>query len=70
MIVPDALGALRDSKTLLYKALPDYVRPIGVAPAGHERVASSAIDRLTQDPQYRPQNLMDHLARGGETAQV
>ncbi len=70
MIAADPLGALRDSKTLLYKVLPDYVRPIGVAKAGREQAASSAIERLTQDPDYRPQNLMDYLARGGETAQV
>jgi uncharacterized protein (DUF2235 family) len=70
MIAADPLGALRDSKTLLYKVLPDYVRPIGVAKAGREQAASSAIERLTQDPDYRPQNLMDYLARGGETARV
>ena len=70
IITPDPLDAMRDSKTLLYKAFPDYNRPIGVTKAGNERVASSATDRLTKNPDYKPQNLLEYLARGGKTAQV
>ncbi len=69
-IRPNAAGDLRDSKTLAYRFMPDYVRPMGVSPAGNETAHSSAIARMkeTIEPPYKPPNLRDFLERGGKVA--
>jgi uncharacterized protein (DUF2235 family) len=66
-IHPDPLGAIRDSKTGLYAALPDYLRPIGEQPGGHEAVHPSVYGRCRKEKRYRPKNLVEVLARTGQS---
>jgi uncharacterized protein (DUF2235 family) len=56
-IVPDALGRLHASRTGLYRLLRRYRRPITPDHLTCESVASSAIGRFDQVPDYRPSAL-------------
>jgi uncharacterized protein (DUF2235 family) len=58
-IHPNVLGVLRDSRTVLYRLIPPYVRPVGSSgtPPTSEVVDPSPYERLRLDPTYRPENL-------------
>jgi uncharacterized protein (DUF2235 family) len=67
---PNPAGEMRDSKTLAYEFMPDYVRPMGVSQDGNEFVHSSAVTRMKEpiQPAYEPPNLTDYLKRSGKVA--
>ena len=71
-IKPNTLGVLRNSKTDLYRLMPDFIRPIGRGTNSHESVADSAVKRQKQakDPAYDPGNLRQYLAAGGKVTPV
>lgn len=59
---PNPLGELRNSMTLGYRLLGEYLRPIGDGQA--QSVDASALERRARDePPYRPRNLERYLAR-------
>jgi uncharacterized protein (DUF2235 family) len=64
---PNPLGELRDSRTGLYKRIPDEERPIGHGYNANEAVHRSAVTRLEQarDPAYEPPNLTNYLRQDG-----
>ena len=47
-----------------YKLIPRYYRPIGKTNNGNESVHDSVIERLLNDPRYRPKNLKDYFPKG------
>jgi uncharacterized protein (DUF2235 family) len=59
---PDPLGTLHDSRTGLYRWLPAAHRRIGQSAAGQESVASTALERVSADSSYDPENLREALA--------
>jgi len=66
-IHPDVRGVLRDSKTGIYRLIPDYLRPIGEVRTGAEAVHRSVVERmeLRLRPAYRPLSLDKYLKAGG-----
>ena len=64
---PDAMGVLRDSRTGVYRIMPECVRTI--TPSGQgprfERVAPSVYERAARDPQYSPGNLPPRAGSAG-----
>lgn len=60
---PDAQepGQLND-RTGFYRLLPPTHRVMGFSFNGHESVSSSAVARLSTDPDYRPANLEEYLS--------
>lgn len=59
---PDARGPMHESRTRFYRLLPPFVRHIGEQDPAHEYAASSAVERMHQDPEYAPPNLRSFLA--------
>jgi uncharacterized protein (DUF2235 family) len=57
----DLMGELHDSRTLFYKLLPPFVRPIGAKDPNHESAASSATERHKTDSTYSPLGLVAYL---------
>ena len=66
-IYPNVSGDLRDSKTGIYRLIPDYLRPIGAVGTGEEAVHRSAVERMERRarPAYSPPNLTKYLKAGG-----
>ena len=59
-------STLNDSMTMMYKVMGPYVRPIGQQLADGEAIHQSVLDRINLPVcQYDPQNLREHLGRGG-----
>lgn len=54
-------GMLHDSRTVLYKLIKPYDRPIGAQDPKHEYVASTATERRRQDTTYAPPELIKYL---------
>ncbi len=56
---PDVMGRLRNSRTGIYRILPESIRAIAPTEQGprFERVDPSVAERIAQDPDYRPVNL-------------
>jgi uncharacterized protein (DUF2235 family) len=59
---PNPDGTLHNSRTGVYRLLPEYVRPIGETSPATEYASSTAIERMTSDPGYDPVNLDAYLA--------
>ena len=59
---PNPYGTLQNSRTGLFRFLPATIRPIGETSPDTEFAASTAIDRRSNDPGYRPVNLDTYLA--------
>ncbi len=60
------LGALRDSRTGIYRFLPRHIRRVCAPPEGkltYESVHPAVIERIASDPAYRPGNLPADLLR-------
>lgn len=64
-IRPDANGVVRNSKKGIYRLIPDFHRVIGALQSAREDVRSEAIERFKRDPEYKPFNLQQYLARFG-----
>ncbi len=61
---PDPFDVLRNSKSGIYRLLPDAVRPIGDARNANEAVHASAMTRMEQarpSHRYQPANLITYL---------
>jgi uncharacterized protein (DUF2235 family) len=67
---PDPMGKLHDSLNGLYRRLGPVDRPIGKVDPASEYVASTAVDRYTADPSYRPPQLTRYLEDRGQTMPV
>lgn len=57
----DPLGQLHESRKGLYRAIPPFVRRLGVTAEAHEAVASSAVERHKQVRTYAPSGLIAYL---------
>jgi uncharacterized protein (DUF2235 family) len=66
-LAPDALGTIGDSRKGFYLMLSRYRRPLV---ADRSAAASSAVERRSGIPDYRPANLGDYLAAGGTVTTV
>jgi hypothetical protein len=66
-IAPNALGAMHDSRKGFYRVLPGYRRPLA---ADRSAVASSAVRRRSEMPDYQPTNLSEYLSAGGAITTV
>ncbi len=58
-ITPNAMGAMRDSRTGIYRLMRPFVRRIvgaGTAPT-HDKIHPSVTERMLRDPTYQPQNV-------------
>ena len=66
-IYPNVSGVLRDSKTGMYRLIPEYLRPIGAVKEGSEAAHRSAVERMERrgKPVYKPRNLVRYLDAGG-----
>ena len=66
-IYPNVSGVLRDSKTGMYRLIPEYLRPIGAVKEGSEAAHQSAVERMERrgKPVYKPRNLVRYLDAGG-----
>lgn len=62
-VTPDPLGPVNETMTWAYRLLGRYVRGIGTTDPTAEAVADSVVTREGADPGYRPENLVDYLAR-------
>ncbi|MGV9820436.1 DUF2235 domain-containing protein [Nocardia xishanensis] len=58
---PDPLGRLHESRKGVYRAIPPFVRRLGVTDGAHENVASSAVERHRQVQAYAPPGLVAYL---------
>jgi uncharacterized protein (DUF2235 family) len=58
---PDPMGELHESRTMLYKRLPPFVRAIGAKDPTHESAASGAVERHKADSAYSPPGLIAYL---------
>jgi uncharacterized protein (DUF2235 family) len=66
-VAPDALGPIHSSRKGFYLLLARYSRPLS---ADRGAVASSAVRRRHEKPDYAPPNLDDYLATEGPLASV
>jgi uncharacterized protein (DUF2235 family) len=64
------MGKLHESRTMLYKLLPPFVRAIGAKDVAHESVASSAVKRHKTDSAYSPPGLAAYLNKPYRETQV
>lgn len=58
---PDPLGQLHESRKGLFRAVPPFVRRLGVTDKPDEAVASSAVERHEQVQAYAPSGLVEYL---------
>jgi uncharacterized protein (DUF2235 family) len=66
-IAPDAIGPIHESRKGFYLLFPRYRRPLR---ADGAKVASSAVRRRHEKPDYAPPNLDDFLPSAGPPADV
>jgi uncharacterized protein (DUF2235 family) len=66
-VAPDALGTLHNSRTGFYLLLPRHRRSLT---ADRSALASSAVRRRDQVPDYRPPAIDEYLAAGGQITSV
>ena len=69
-VSPDALGQLHDSRKGIYLLRPPFVRSLGVTDAGHEHVASCAVERYQRMQPYAPSGLVAYLGGAHQVMQV
>lgn len=69
-VSPDALGQLHESRKGIYRLLSPFVRDLGVTDAGHEHVASSAVERHKRMQGYAPSGLVAYLGGAHQVMQV
>lgn len=64
-VQPNFQGELRNSKKGLFKFFPDYIRSIGKGKNSKEKVHSTALERLSKIPSYKPDNLIEYQKKTG-----
>jgi uncharacterized protein (DUF2235 family) len=72
-LAPDPMGELHESRTLFYRLLPGYDRRLSGddgAEVDGGLLASSARERHTHDPRYRPPGLDEWIAAGKPVADI
>lgn len=56
-------GELRDSMSMMYRVLRPKIRNIGSTPSSNESVDPSAIARMNERDDYKPENLAEYRDR-------
>lgn len=60
---PNYLKAPEESRKGFYKLIPNFFRPIGKIENGFEELHTSVKQRYDNDPDYRPENLVEYINR-------
>ena len=68
---PDPLQLPQNSRTLFYRLIPPYIRPIGATDWDREAIASTALELHEVKPHYyEPKNLVAYIGGPHNTEKI